>query len=48
MDTGADGELPNFASGVFLADQQGSAGAEVGVKAVLGRLVVHLEVVGDG
>src|ERR1019366_5131088 len=46
--TGADGELPHLAGGVFLADEQGSAGAEVGVGAVLAGLVVHFEVVGDG
>ena len=45
---GTDGELPDLAGGIFLADQQSSAGTEVGVAAIFLRLVVHLEVVGDG
>ena len=45
---GADGEVPDFSGGIFLAGEQSSAGAEVGVGAAFGDSVVHFEIVGDG
>ena len=46
--SGADGEVPDLAGGIFLGQQKGSAGTEVGVVAIFGDLVIHLEIVGDG
>lgn len=43
-----DGKIPTLASGVLLVGQQSPARTEVGVRAIFLRLVMHLEVIGDG
>src|SRR6266496_4434133 len=43
-----DGELPNLAQAVFLAEQERPPGTQVRIKTVFGGLVEHLEVVGHG